>query len=138
MSFGLPSLGPVRILPLEHPGVADHRSPTRLLWWLARGQWHTLLLGMMFGIIWMSSQAVLPAVIGKAIDRGVRDSDARALLGYAALLFTIGLVQSGSGIMRHRFAVTNWLTTAYRVVQLVGRQSVALGGSLPARCRPVK
>ncbi len=35
--------------------------------------------------------------------------------------------------MRHRFAVTNWLTAAYRTVQLVGRQAVHLGGALPAQ-----
>ena len=35
--------------------------------------------------------------------------------------------------MRHRFAVTNWLTAAYRTVQLVGRQTVHLGGTLPRK-----
>ena len=33
----------------------------RFLWWLAKGQWATLLGGMAFGIIWMSTQAVMPA-----------------------------------------------------------------------------
>ncbi|MSZ75701.1 MAG: ATP-binding cassette domain-containing protein [Actinobacteria bacterium] len=88
-------------------------------------------MGMFFGIVWMSSQAFLPMIIGKAIDHGVADRDGRALLGWAGLLFAVGLVQAGSGIMRHRYAVTNWLTTAYRTVQLVSRQSVRLGGSLP-------
>ncbi len=49
------------------------------------------------------------------------------------MLFAIGLVQAASGIMRHRFAVTNWLTAAYRTVQLVGRQAVHLGGTLPRK-----
>ncbi len=40
----------MRDLPLDHPGVPAHRSAGRLLWWLAKGQWHTLLLGMLFGI----------------------------------------------------------------------------------------
>ena len=35
--------------------------------------------------------------------------------------------------MRHRFAVTNWLTAAYRVVQLTGRHAVHLGGTLPRK-----
>jgi ABC-type multidrug transport system fused ATPase/permease subunit len=121
----------VRALPFDDPGTADHRSPGRFLWWLARGQWHILALGMLFGVIWMSSQAVLPALIGRAIDRGVADRDSSALLMWTGLLFVVGLVQAVSGIVRHRFAVTNWLTTAYRTVQLVTRQSVRLGGSLP-------
>lgn len=55
----------VRHPRLDHPGTADRRSPGRFLWWLARGQWRTLLGGMFFGIVWMSSQAVMPAVIGR-------------------------------------------------------------------------
>lgn len=123
----------MRRLPLEHPGTADHRSPGRFLLWVARGQWHTLLAGAAFGIVWMSCQAVMPFVIGRAIDRGVADQDRGALLTYAAAMLGIGLAQATSGIMRHRFAVTNWLTAAYRVVQLTGRQAVHLGGTLPRK-----
>jgi ABC-type multidrug transport system fused ATPase/permease subunit len=123
----------VRRLPLDHPGVADHRSPGRFLWWLARGQWRTLVMGMVFGIIWMSSQAVLPALLGTAIDRGVAAKDTSALLTWTGLMLAVGLVQAVSGIIRHRYAVTNWLTAAYRTVQLVGRQSVDLGATLPRR-----
>jgi len=123
----------VRQLPLDHPGTADHRSPGRFLWWLARGQWQTLAGGMLFGIVWMSAQAVIPAVIGLAIDRGVADRDPRELLKWALALLVIGLVQAATGIMRHRFAVTNWLVAAYRTVQLVARQTVDLGGTLPRK-----
>lgn len=123
----------MRLLPLDHPGTADHRSPGRFLWWLARGQWKTLAGGMAFGIVWMSTQAVMPAVIGLAIDRGVADKDGTALLQLAGLMLLIGLVQAASGIMRHRFAVTNWLTAAYTTVQLVARHTVHLGGTLPRK-----
>ncbi len=123
----------MRVLPLDHPGVADHRSAGRLLWWLAKGQWRTLVMGMLYGIAWMSAQAVMPAVIGRAIDLGVSAKDSGELLKYAGLMFAIGLVQAASGIMRHRFAVTNWLTAAYRTVQLIGRQAVTLGGTLPRK-----
>ena len=120
----------MRSLPLDHPGTADHRSPGRFLWWLAKGQWQTLLGGMAFGIVWMSCQAVMPAVVGRAIDQGVADKDRSALLMYAGVMVAIGLLQAASGITRHRFAVTNWLTAAYRTVQLTGRHAVHLGGTL--------
>ena len=123
----------MRHLPLDHPGTADHRSPGRFLLWLARGQWKTLAGGAFFGILWMSSQAVMPFVIGRAIDRGVADQDGRALLTYAGVMLGIGLLQAVSGTFRHRFAVTNWLTAAYRVVQLTGRHAVHLGGTLPRK-----
>ncbi|GAA1762764.1 ABC transporter ATP-binding protein [Nocardioides hankookensis] len=123
----------MRQLPLDHPGTPETRTPGRFLWWMARMQWPTLAGGMFFGIVWMSAQAVMPAVIGHAIDDGVAAKDRSALLEWAAVLFGIGLVQAGAGIMRHRFAVTNWLLAAYRVVQLVTRQATRLGGTLPRK-----
>jgi ABC-type multidrug transport system fused ATPase/permease subunit len=123
----------VRTLPLEHPGKADARTPWRFLAWVLRGQWPTVAMGMVFGVIWMTCSAVVPAVIGKAIDSGVTGRDSDELVKWAAILFGIGLLQSASGIMRHRFAVTNWLTAAYRVVQLVTRQATHLGATLSKR-----
>ncbi len=123
----------MRLLPLDHPGTPDHRSPGRFLWWMARQQWRTMVMGMVFGIVWMSAQAVMPAVIGLAIDRGVAARDGRQLLLWAGVMLAVGLVQAASGIMRHRFAVTNWLTAAYTTVQLVTRQAVRLGGALPRK-----
>ena len=38
---------------------------------------------MFFGIVWMSAQAVMPAVIGRAIDRGVAAKDPSELLKWA-------------------------------------------------------
>ncbi len=100
---------------------------------MAKGQWATLLGGMAFGILWMGAQAVMPAALGRAIDQGVAAKDTGALVKWALIMFAIGLVQAISGIMRHRFAVTNWLTAAYRTVQLVGRHAVHLGGTLPRK-----
>jgi ABC-type multidrug transport system fused ATPase/permease subunit len=126
-------VGQVRHLPLHHPGLADHRSPARFLWWLAKGQWRTMLLGMVFGSIAMVALAVMPGLIGRAIDDGIAARDTGALVRWTAAMLVAGLLQSVGGIMRHRFAVTNWLTAAYRTVQLVTRQSTNLGATLPKR-----
>ena len=127
------TVGRVRHLPLEHPGVADHRSPFRFLWWLIAGQKQTLLTAMLFGIVWMLAQAVMPAIIGRAIDEGIAAKDTGPLLQWTLVMLGLGLVQAAAGIMRHRFAVTNWLTAAYRTVQLVARQATHLGATLPKR-----
>jgi ABC-type multidrug transport system fused ATPase/permease subunit len=92
-----------------------------------------MAMGIFFGIVWMVAQAVMPAVIGLAIDEGVAARDTSRLLALASVLLGIGLVQAAAGIMRHRFAVTNWLTAAYRTVQLVTRQATHLGATLPKR-----
>jgi len=100
---------------------------------MVKGQWHTILLGMLFGSIWMVAQAVMPAIIGLAIDEGIAAKDTDALVKWALVMFGIGIVQSVAGIIRHRFAVTNWLTAAYRTVQLVAHQATHLGATLPKR-----
>src|SRR5690349_12987701 len=97
---------------------------------MARGQTRTLLGGMTFGIVWMCSSAVMPAVIGKAIDQGVTARNPTRLVEWSAVLLGIGVVGAVSGIIRHRFAVTNWLTAAYRTVQLVARHATHLGATL--------
>ncbi|TCC20333.1 ABC transporter ATP-binding protein [Kribbella speibonae] len=121
----------MRQLPLADPGVPNHRSPARYLWWVAGGQARTLAGGMAFGILWMAAQAFIPAILGRAIDEGIAARDGDRLLHWTALLFAVGVVQATAGIMRHRFAVTNWLTAAYRTVQVVTRKSADLGATLP-------
>src|SRR5215211_4632843 len=102
----------MRHLPLDDPGTADHRSPGRFLWWIFKGQWRTMTMGILLGIVWMVSLAVMPAVIGKAVDQGVAARDIDRLVQLTLLMLAIGVVQAGAGIARHRFAVVNWLTAA--------------------------
>jgi ABC-type multidrug transport system fused ATPase/permease subunit len=123
----------VRPLPLDHPGTADHRSAARFIWWLIKGQLPTMVVAALFGVVWMVAQAVMPAIIGLAIDQGVAGRDTGRLLVLTLAMLGIGLVQAAAGIMRHRFAVTNWLTAAYRTVQLITRQATRLGATLPKR-----
>ncbi|HEX5987736.1 MAG TPA: ABC transporter ATP-binding protein [Nocardioides sp.] len=123
----------MRQLPLDDPGTPDHRSPWAYLLWLMKGQWHTLLLGMLLGVVWMVCQAVMPAVIGRAIDDGIAARDTSGLLQWTGAMLGIGVLQAVAGIMRHRFAVTNWLTAAYRTVQVIARQATHLGATLPKR-----
>jgi ABC-type multidrug transport system fused ATPase/permease subunit len=123
----------MRELPLGHPGTPNLRSPARFLLWVARGQLGTLAIGILYGVVWMGTLAVVPALVGRAIDQGVAEGDRAALLRGSALVMAAGLVTAVAGILRHRTAVVNWLTASYRVQQLLVRQAVRLGGSLPRR-----
>jgi ABC-type multidrug transport system fused ATPase/permease subunit len=123
----------MRALPLDDPGIPDSRSPGRYLWWIAKGQKATIAAGISYGIVWMVAQAVMPAIIGKAIDEGVAAEDASRLWFWAGMLLLVGVVQAAAGIFRHRYAVFNWLCAAYRTVQVVSRHAVRLGATLPRR-----
>jgi ABC-type multidrug transport system fused ATPase/permease subunit len=120
----------VQSLPLVDPGVPDLRSPLRYLLRVARLQLRTVLGGMLFGVLWMSCQAVVPYVLGRAIDEGVAARDADALRQWALVLLGIGALQAFAGITRHRFAVSNFLISFFRTTQWVSRQTLRLGADL--------
>jgi ABC-type multidrug transport system fused ATPase/permease subunit len=123
----------MRALPPAHPGTPDHRSATRYLLWLARRSWRSMSAAILLAIVWMGTQALVPAVIGRAIDAGVTGRDADALLRWSLLLLGIGIVQAVAGVARHRFAVFNWLSAAMRTVQVTVRHANTLGSTLPRR-----
>ena len=120
-------------LPFADPGRPDLRSPTRFLLWVGRHQVGTLVLGMTFGIVWMLAQALLPWVLGRAIDEGVGTGDTEALLAWAGALFGLGVVQAVAGTLRHRVAVSNWLQASYRMIQVVAHHAALTGPAVRTR-----
>lgn len=88
---------------------------------------------MALGTTWMVAQALWPYAIGKAIDEGMRGDSTATLITWAAVFLGLNAVMAASGIMRHRFAVYNWLSAAYRVIQLTVGQANKLGATLPKR-----
>src|SRR5215216_1314798 len=120
-------------LPVAQPGEPDTRSPARLLVWVGRQQIPTLLAGIVFGVLWMLSQALMPFTIGRAIEDGIVQHDNRALAVWTLALVGLGAGQAGFGIMRHRFAVFNWLQASFRLAQVVSHHSARLGPAVRGR-----
>ena len=117
-------------LPFTEPGTPDIRSPARFLVWVGRQQVSTLLAGIFFGVVWMVSQALMPAAIGRAIQEGIVDSDNRALAEWTVILLALGLTQAGAGVMRHRCAVSNWLQASFRMAQVVAHHAARSGNAI--------
>ena len=113
--------------------MPDTRSPARLLLWVGRHQIPTLVAGVFFGILWMVAQALMPFAIGQAIEDGIVNSDNRALAPWALVLLGLGVVQAGAGIMRHRYAVFNWLQASFRMAQVVSHHSARSGPAVRGR-----
>jgi ABC-type multidrug transport system fused ATPase/permease subunit len=114
-------------LPLADPGRPDTRSPARLLLWVGRRQLGTLAAGVLFGTIWMVAQALMPYVLGQAIDDGLANGDDAALGRWVAALLALGVIQAAAGVMRHRVAVMNWLMASYRLIQVVAHHAARTG-----------
>jgi len=123
----------VQSLPFADPGTPDLRSPLRFLLRIVRLQRWTVLGGMVFGVVWMLSQALVPYVLGRVVDDGIAGRDADALVRWVLVLVGIAVVQGWSGVTRHRFAVANWVYAAFRTSQWVSDQTVRLGASLRER-----
>jgi ABC-type multidrug transport system fused ATPase/permease subunit len=117
-------------LPFADPGKPDTRSPARFLVWVGRRQLRTLLGGVFFGVLWMVSQALMPAAIGRAIQDGIVEDDSAALAQWTVILLGLGLTTAVAGVMRHRFAVSNWLQASFRMAQVVGHHAARTGHAI--------
>ena len=121
----------MRVLPVPEPGTAAIGSPWRFLLWLVGRQKGRVALGMLWGCTWMVAQSVVPAVIGSAVDALI----ARQTHAFAAdCIFVLGLgvITAGSGVLRHRCVIGNFLDAAYRTIQLVTDQVCRLGETIAA------
>jgi ABC-type multidrug transport system fused ATPase/permease subunit len=119
----------MRVLPVSDPGTPDIRSPWHYLAWLVRQQQASVGLGVLWGCVWMISQALMPAVIGAAIDALIQRQTAQ--FGVAcAIVLGLGLATAVSGVLRHRCVVGNFLDASYRTVQLVTNQVSRLGETM--------
>src|SRR5947208_6729968 len=120
-------------LPVADPGDPDTRSPARLLIWVGRQQRGTLLAGVLFGVLWMVAQALIPFAIGRAIQRGIVDSSNRQLALWTLIVLGLGATQAAAGVMRHRYAVFNWLQASFRMAQLVAHHAARSGPAVRER-----
>ncbi len=116
-------------LPLADPGQPPSSSPPAFLRWLAKSQWQTLALASLWASFWLGPQAVMPGVIGHAIE-GAKNGDRQTIITSTIVLVVLGVTQTIAGLLRHRMAVTNWVTASCRTQQLITRKSVELGGQL--------
>lgn len=122
----------MRLITVPAARAADTRSPGRFLLALARGQWRTLALGMLMGILWMLSIALFPWAVGHVVDAmAARSVD--ELLRWSLTLAGLGAISALAGTARHYCAVLNWLTASFRSAEQVDEAVLAAGPALTRR-----
>ncbi len=111
----------IQDLPYPDPGVPDARSGPRFLWWLVRNQLGGQLKSLAWGLLHFLSVSALPFCVGVAVQAVVDRSGRRlALAGGLMALCGVGIALGDT--LLHRTAVTNWITAAARVQQLLARK----------------
>ncbi|XIE77631.1 ABC transporter transmembrane domain-containing protein [Streptomyces sp. SBR177] len=122
----------IQDLPYADPGVPDVRSGFRFLLWLGRRQLGGQLACLFWGLLMQLGIAGLPLGVGLAVQAVVDRDGGRFALGIG-LLAGCGLAIAAGDTMTHRVAVTNWITAAARVQQLLARKTAELGAVLTRR-----
>jgi ABC-type multidrug transport system fused ATPase/permease subunit len=119
-------------LPYPDPGVPDARSGPRFLWWLFRNQLGGQLRSLAWGLVHFVSVSALPFCVGLAVQAVVDRSGSRLALAGGLLALACAGNAIGDTFL-HRTAITNWITAAARVQQLLARKASSLGSGLTRR-----
>ncbi|MEU6217616.1 ABC transporter ATP-binding protein [Streptomyces sp. NPDC047022] len=122
----------IQDLPYRDPGAPDTRSGLRFLWWLGRNQLGGQLRSLAWGLLHFMSVCGLPFCVGSALQAVVERSGL-LLVRTGGLLLLCGAGIALGDTMLHRTAVTNWITAAARVQQLLARRTALLGSALTRR-----
>ncbi|MEU0597224.1 ABC transporter ATP-binding protein [Streptomyces sp. NPDC006393] len=122
----------IQDLPYPDPGVPDARSGPRFLWWLGRNQLGGQLKALAWGLLHFASVSALPFCVGLAVQAVVDRSGTRLALTGGLLVLACAGNALGDTFL-HRAAVTNWITAAARVQQLLARKAAQLGSALTRR-----
>ncbi|MEU8470306.1 ABC transporter ATP-binding protein [Streptomyces sp. NPDC029006] len=122
----------IQDLPYSDPGVPDARSGPRFLWWLWRNQLGGQLKALAWGLLHFVGVSALPFCVGLAVQAVIDRSGTRlALTG--GLMLVCGTAIAVGDTFLHRSAVTNWITAAARLQQLLARRAALLGSALTRR-----
>ncbi|MEU0373143.1 ABC transporter ATP-binding protein, partial [Streptomyces sp. NPDC006283] len=122
----------IRDLPYVDPGQPDVRSGPRFLLWLGRHQLRGQLRSLSWGMLHFMSVMALPYGVGRAVQAVVDKSGSGLALAGGILALAAVCIALGD-TMLHRTAVTNWITAAARVQQLLIRKTSELGAALTRR-----
>ncbi|MEW2318002.1 ABC transporter ATP-binding protein [Streptomyces bauhiniae] len=122
----------IQDLPYSDPGVPDARSGPRLLWWLGSNQLGGQCRALLWGLLHFASVCALPFCVGLAVQAAV-DRSARRLALTGGLMLLCGTAIAVGDTFLHRAAVTNWITAAARLQQLLARKAAYLGSALTRR-----
>ncbi|MEU6224586.1 ABC transporter ATP-binding protein [Streptomyces sp. NPDC047042] len=122
----------IQDLPYPDPGEPDARSGPRFLYWLFRNQLGGQITSLAWGLLHFVAVSGLPFGVGFAVQAVVDRSGGRLALAGGLMVLCGGAIALGDSML-HRAAVTNWITAAARVQQLLARRTAQLGSALTRR-----
>ena len=122
----------LRLIPFADPGVPDTRSGLRLIIWLEHQQLRGQVLAVFWGLLYFGGIAAAPVAVGLAVQAVIDLSWPKLILS-GVLLLAFGAAKAAADSFFHRAVVTNWISTASRLQQLLFRKAAELGSLLTRR-----
>ncbi|GAB3826427.1 ABC transporter transmembrane domain-containing protein [Kribbella italica] len=122
----------LRLVPFADPGVPDTRSGLRLILWLEHQQLRGQLAALGWGLLFFGGIAASPVAVGLAVQAVIDKSWSKLALA-VLLLLAFGAAKAAADSFFHRAVVTNWISTASRLQQLLMRKAAELGSLLTRR-----
>lgn len=122
----------LRLIPFADPGVPDTRSGLRLILWLEHQQLRGQAVALCWGLLYFGGIAAAPVAVGLAVQAVIDKSWVRLVLA-GLLLLAMGAAKAGADSFFHKAVVTNWISTASRLQQLLSRKAAELGSMLTRR-----
>jgi ABC-type multidrug transport system fused ATPase/permease subunit len=122
----------LRLIPFADPGAPDTRSGLRLILWLEHQQVRGQAAAVGWGMLYFGGIAAAPVAVGLAVQSVIDKSWPRLILA-GLLLLVFGAAKAAADSFFHRAVVTNWISTASRLQQLLIRKAAELGSLLTRR-----
>ncbi|TDD29879.1 ABC transporter ATP-binding protein [Kribbella turkmenica] len=122
----------LRLIPFADPGVPDTRSGLRLILWLEHQQLRGQASALLWGLLYFGGIAAAPVAVGLAVQAVIDLSWPKLFLA-GGLLLVFGAAKAAADSYFHRAVVSNWISTASRLQQLLMRKAAELGSLLTRR-----
>lgn len=119
-------------MPYTDPGQPPLTTASAYLWWVARGQLGLVASSVAWSTLAFVASAVLPYLLGHAVDTGLEHGVDRALWGATLLLLAVGVLGAIANVVEHRRLVEGWIRAAFRSSQLLGHHVTRTGDAVTA------
>jgi ABC-type multidrug transport system fused ATPase/permease subunit len=128
------SVGTMRVSPVSYPApelrLPERPTPVTLLFAILRARPGLALASALSGALWMIPGALVPVVVGDAVDAGIAGHDRGALLGNAVLIAAIGIALAVCGTLVIATTQGMWMHGASALQRSVATHTVRLGAAL--------
>ncbi|WP_216214805.1 ABC transporter transmembrane domain-containing protein [Amycolatopsis aidingensis] len=120
-------------IPALGPEGLNHQSAARFILALVGKQKAATIWGAVTSTVWMTTQALIPAALGHAIDVGIAGNDSGEVVRWSMIILLLGVLRAVFGIAFYRHSIITRTVSGCLTMRMVTRHVTRLGASLSRR-----